>query len=248
MCMADRRPGIPCRAKPAWRRPRESRLGASRAARSLCLVDRRCISQRPGPNNVVRLCLYFMTYRSPRPRLCMIGLPRACAKPDKSPGGTREPVCRQKARKWKRRCTRTRRDNANAGRPDIRSGPSRWPRMRAICVHPFLSVCICVSTSCCLSKRENRDLGRNAPVQAPKHATGSSTAATVVTLFAINDRPPLWSGCGPDRSARFLWRALALRWPATHTHQSRVIATTVEWSAPKRTAVARSCLARRRRS
>jgi hypothetical protein len=86
------------------------------------------------------------------------------------------------------------------GRPDIGSGPSRWPGKRTICVHPFLSVCICVHASCCLSKRETDAeapsiviAGRNAPEQAARHSTGSSTAAaTVVTPFAIPQRS--WRG------------------------------------------------------
>jgi hypothetical protein len=38
------------------------------------------------------------------------------------------------------------------GRTGIGSDLSRWPRTSIIRVHPFLSACICVSTSWCLSK------------------------------------------------------------------------------------------------
>jgi hypothetical protein len=82
-------------------------------------------------------------------------------------------VCRSGPRKWKRRFTPIRRDNANADRTGIGSGPNRWPHQRTIRVHPFLSACICVSTSWCMSEHGNG-----------VEASGASN----VTPFATDDR------------------------------------------------------------
>ena len=93
------------------------------------------------------------------------------------------------ARKWERRLTRIRRDNANARRTGIGSGPNRRPRKRAICVHPFLSVCICVFIFLLPEQARNRRKGAET-VQAGGRVSDRTTnnRSHGVTLFAVDDR------------------------------------------------------------
>src|ERR1039458_2393518 len=84
--------------------------------------------------------------------------------------------------------------NANSDRTGIGARPTRRACKRAICVHPGLSACICVSTSCCLGNGEtnpeaHRDPRTKRPRPRAEYPTGELTnLGHDVTLFATGNR------------------------------------------------------------